>query len=207
MAKEKAKKAAKGKKKTSKKKEIKKKPLLAAEKEQILEAPEEEEEKAPETEGQPVPGAVEGVEEEQPQAAPAPKRPQEPEILYSATGKRKTCVARVKLVPGSGNIIVNKKPLIEYLSGRKVLEKLVVKPMILTDTKSKYDAVVKVAGGGVSGQAGAISHGISKALLELNPDFRARLKPEGLLTRDPRMKERKKYGRKKARKSFQYSKR
>jgi len=129
-----------------------------------------------------------------------------PEIQYTATGKRKSSIARVSLTPGAGKIIVNEKPAEEYF-GRETLRMILRQPLELTGTIGKYNISVNVNGGGGSGQAGAIRHGISKALLEINPEFRTKLKKEGFLTRDSREKERKKYGQKGARKRFQFSKR
>jgi small subunit ribosomal protein S9 len=129
-----------------------------------------------------------------------------PEIQYTATGKRKSSIARVFLTPGAGKIVVNEKPVEEYF-GRETLRMILRQPLELTGTIGKYDISVNVIGGGGSGQAGAIRHGISKALLDINPEFRSRLKKEGFLTRDSREKERKKYGQKGARKRFQFSKR
>ena len=117
---------------------------------------------------------------------------------YYGTGRRKSSVARVRLVPGTGKITVNKRELNEYF-GRQTLE--------LTNTVEQYDVIATVAGGGPSGQAGAIRHGISRALLDVDGELRQSLKKAGFLTRDPRMKERKKYGLKKARKASQFSKR
>jgi small subunit ribosomal protein S9 len=128
------------------------------------------------------------------------------EERYYATGKRKTSVARVWLKPGDGNITINKHPIDEYLK-RETAKMVIRQPLELTETLGKYDIYVNVQGGGISGQAGAIKHGISKALLEINPDFRPLLKKAGFLTRDSRIKERKKYGQPGARKRFQYSKR
>jgi small subunit ribosomal protein S9 len=122
-------------------------------------------------------------------------------------GRRKTAVALVKLVPGKGRIFINNRTLHNYVGERASLEILVKKPLHLTDTVEKYDVKVKTNGGGVSSQAGAVRHGISRALIKVNPEHRAILKSEGMLTRDPRVKERKKYGRKRARKRFQFSKR
>ncbi len=129
-----------------------------------------------------------------------------PEIQYTATGKRKSSIARVFLTAGAGKIIVNEKPVEEYF-GRETLRMILRQPLELTGTIGKYDISVNVKGGGGSGQAGAIRHGISKALLDINPEFRTKLKKEGFLTRDSREKERKKYGQKGARKRFQFSKR
>ncbi len=125
---------------------------------------------------------------------------------YFATGKRKNATARVWLEPGEGKITVNGRSSDEYFP-RQVWKYLVIQPFQLTDTVGRYNAVALVHGGGLSGQAGALRHGISKALLEAVPQSRTALKKEGLLTRDPRVKERKKYGQKGARKRFQYSKR
>ena len=122
------------------------------------------------------------------------------------TGRRKTSVARVRLVPGQGKITVNKKELNDYF-GRKTLELIIKQPLVLTGIVDQYDVIADVKGGGPSGQAGAIRHGISRALLEVNSDYRQSLKKAGLLTRDPREKERRKYGLKKARKASQFSKR
>ena len=128
------------------------------------------------------------------------------ESVYSVTGKRKRSVARVRVTKGKGDIIVNQKPLDEYF-GTEILRMIVRQPLALTNNVGKFDMSVNVCGGGVSGQAGAIKHGITKALLEIDPELRGELKKAGFITRDSRIKERKKYGRKKARKSFQFSKR
>ena len=128
------------------------------------------------------------------------------EERYYATGKRKTAVARVWLRPGDGSITINKRHIDEYLK-RETAKMVIRQPLELTETLGKYDIYVNVRGGGMSGQAGAIKHGLSKALLEVNPDFRPLLKKAGFLTRDSRVKERKKYGQPGARKRFQYSKR
>lgn len=124
-----------------------------------------------------------------------------------ATGRRKTSIAVVKLVKGKGRIFVNGKTLQAYLGNRPAVEMLVFRPLVLTDNQEKYDVRVKAVGGGIVSQAGAIKHGISRALLKANEEYKNVLRSEGLLTRDPRVKERKKYGRKKARKRFQFSKR
>lgn len=124
-----------------------------------------------------------------------------------ATGRRKTSIAVVKLVKGKGRVFVNGKTLANYIGNRPTLEMLIYKPLALTDNQESFDVRVKAVGGGVSSQAGAIRHAISRALLKVNEDNKAVLKAEGLLTRDPRVKERKKYGRKRARKRFQFSKR
>mgnify|MGYP000573788329 CR=1 FL=1 len=128
------------------------------------------------------------------------------EIQYYGTGRRKTSVARVYLRPGSGKIVVNKRDFDEYFPNQ-VLKMVIRQPLLLTETADKFDILVNVQGGGPAGQAGAIRHGISRALQEFNTELRGKLKKEGFLTRDPRMKERKKYGQPKARKRFQFSKR
>jgi small subunit ribosomal protein S9 len=125
---------------------------------------------------------------------------------YYGTGRRKTSVAKVWLVPGEGKIIVNKQDISSYF-GRKVLEVLVRQPFEQTGTAGKYDVIASVHGGGISGQAGAVRHGIARALLNVDTEFRIPLKRAGFLTRDPRVKERRKYGLKKARKAPQFSKR
>ncbi len=127
-------------------------------------------------------------------------------VTYNATGRRKSSVARVRLVPGEGKIIINQRELDDYF-GLKTLELIVNQPLELTETKGKYDVLVNVIGGAVSGQAGAIRHGIARALLKVDEEFRPALKKAGYLTRDPREKERRKYGLKKARKASQFSKR
>jgi small subunit ribosomal protein S9 len=127
-------------------------------------------------------------------------------VTYDATGSRKSSVARVRLVPGEGKILINGRELSEYF-GLKTLELVVRQPLEATETLGKYDVTANVIGGGISGQAGAIRHGIARALLKVDADFRPLLKKAGLLTRDPREKERRKYGLKKARKASQYSKR
>jgi small subunit ribosomal protein S9 len=129
-----------------------------------------------------------------------------PEQRFYATGKRKTSIARVWLQPGTGLIVINKKPADQYLD-RETSKMVIAQPLVLTGALGKVDVSINVLGGGISGQAGAIRHGISKALLELNPEYREVLKRAGFLTRDSRVKERKKYGRKSARARFQYSKR
>ncbi|MBE3552722.1 MAG: 30S ribosomal protein S9 [Kyrpidia tusciae] len=128
------------------------------------------------------------------------------QVQYWGTGRRKESVARVRLHPGDGQILINRRPLEEYF-GLETLKLMVKQPLILTDSLNRYDVHVNVKGGGISGQAGAIRHGIARALLKVDPDLRTPLKRAGLLTRDPRMKERKKYGLKKARRAPQFSKR
>ena len=125
---------------------------------------------------------------------------------FWGTGRRKTAVARVRLVPGKGDITINKRTMDDYF-GLETLKMMVRQPLELTGTGAKYDVLVNVKGGGFTGQAGAIRHGISRALLKAEPDFRPILKKAGFLTRDPRMKERKKYGLKAARRAPQFSKR
>ncbi len=127
-------------------------------------------------------------------------------IVFLGTGRRKKSIARVRLVEDKGNITANGKTLDEYF-GTEVLKVIVKQPLVATNTLDKYDVICKVIGGGFTGQAGAIRHGISRALLEANEEYRPVLKSNGFLTRDPRMKERKKYGLKKARKAPQFSKR
>lgn len=127
-------------------------------------------------------------------------------LKYYGTGRRKSAVAKVWLVPGQGKIIVNKKDVSNYF-GRKVLEVLLQQPLEQTGTAGKYDVIATVKGGGISGQAGAVRHGIARALLTVDTEFRIPLKRAGFLTRDPRVKERRKYGLKKARKAPQFSKR
>jgi small subunit ribosomal protein S9 len=128
------------------------------------------------------------------------------QVQYAGTGRRKHSVARVRLVPGDGKIIINKRPIDEYF-GLETLKLIVKQPLLLTDTLGKYDVLANVRGGGFSGQAGAIRHGVARALLKVDPELRASLKKAGFLTRDPRMKERKKYGLKAARRAPQFSKR
>jgi len=127
-------------------------------------------------------------------------------IQYKSTGRRKTSIAQIILKPGKGDININNKPLNKYFP-YEALKMVVNQPLAAVAVTGKYDVFAKVTGGGMSGQAGAIRHGIARALVELNPDFKAKLKKDGLLTRDPRVKERKKYGQKGARKRFQFSKR
>ena len=127
-------------------------------------------------------------------------------VNYYATGRRKTSTAKVRLIPGEGKIIVNQKDFKEYFH-REALTTMIVEPLKLTNTDSAYDVVAQLLGGGITGQAGALRHGISRALLKINEEYRDILKREGFLTRDSRMKERKKYGLKKARKRPQFSKR
>ena len=127
-------------------------------------------------------------------------------IVFQGTGRRKESIARVRLMAGKGEVTVNGKKLDEYF-GSEILKVIVNQPFAVTSTVGKYDVIVKVVGGGLTGQAGAIRHGIARALNEANSEFRPALKAAGLLTRDPRMKERKKYGMKKARKAPQFSKR
>ncbi len=126
--------------------------------------------------------------------------------VFSATGKRKAAIARVRLMPGEGKFEINKRTLDNYF-GRETSKMIIKQPFELTETTGKYNIYVNVKGGGISSQAGAIRHGITKALLEVNSDFRDILKKAGLITRDSRIKERKKYGQRKARAKFQFSKR
>jgi small subunit ribosomal protein S9 len=144
-------------------------------------------------------------------AAPAPEAPRYVQKLDKqgrayATGKRKDAVARVWIRPGSGKIVVNTKPVEVYFA-RPVLRMILQQPLAIAQRHGQYDLTVSVAGGGLSGQAGAVRHGLAKALTNFEPDLRPALKREGFLTRDSRVVERKKYGKKKARRSFQFSKR
>ena len=123
---------------------------------------------------------------------------------YYGTGRRKKSIARVYVMPGTGNITINKRGIDEYF-GLETLKVIVRQPLALTDTVDKFDVLVNVRGGGYTGQAGAIRHGISRALLQADADYRPALKKAGFLTRDPRMKERKKYGLKAARRAPQFS--
>ncbi len=128
------------------------------------------------------------------------------QVQYYGTGRRKTAAARVYLRPGAGDMSINGRKLDSYFPN-EVLKMVIKQPLLLTETAERFDIFVRVAGGGSAGQAGAIRHGISRALLEYNGELRDRLKSAGLLTRDPRKKERKKYGQKGARARFQFSKR
>lgn len=127
-------------------------------------------------------------------------------MQYYGTGRRKSSTARVYLRPGAGQVVINRKPFEQYFPN-ETLRMVIRQPLQLTETAAKFDIVVNVAGGGPAGQAGAIRHGITRALMEFNADLRPPLKQAGLITRDPRIKERKKYGQKGARKRFQFSKR
>ena len=127
-------------------------------------------------------------------------------IYYYGTGRRKNAIARVRLIEGSGKITINGKDIDEFFD-METLKVIVRQPLTVTNTTAKYDVIAKVTGGGFTGQAGAVRHGIARALNEANSEFRPALKQNGFLTRDPRMKERKKYGLKKARKAPQFSKR
>ena len=128
-------------------------------------------------------------------------------IQYYGTGRRKSSVARVRLVPGNGNITVNKKSLDDYFGGLEILKNDIKRPLQLVGADAKFDVIASVNGGGTTGQAGALRHGISRALCQADPENRPALKAAGFMTRDPRMKERKKYGLKKARRASQFSKR
>ena len=128
------------------------------------------------------------------------------DIQYYGTGRRKTSTARVYLRPGTGEVRINRKTFEQYFPNQ-TLRMIIRQPLTLTDTANKFDIIVNVAGGGPAGQAGAVRHGITRALMEYNSDLRPALKHAGLVTRDPRIKERKKYGQKGARKRFQFSKR
>ena len=135
-----------------------------------------------------------------------PKGDKAEKIMFNGTGRRKKSIARVRIVAGNGNITVNQKSLDEYF-GTEILKVIVKQPLVVTNTLDKYDVICTVEGGGFTGQAGALRHGIARALLEANAEYRPVLKQNGFLTRDSRMKERKKYGLKKARKAPQFSKR
>jgi len=147
-------------------------------------------------------------------AALKPAAPEAPKYVQKldkqgrayATGKRKNAVARVWVKPGSGKIVVNTKP-VEQFFARPVLRMMIQQPLVATNRNGQYDVICTVSGGGLSGQAGAVRHGLSKALTYYEPDLRGALKKGGFLTRDPRVVERKKYGKAKARRSFQFSKR
>jgi small subunit ribosomal protein S9 len=128
------------------------------------------------------------------------------ENIYYATGKRKTAIARTWLKPGKGEIIINNRPVNDYFT-IQTAKNIMMQPLVLTNTLGSYDIKVRVLGGGISGQAGAIRHGITKALISVDPDLRQILKKAGFVKRDPRVKERKKYGQKGARARFQFSKR
>ena len=127
-------------------------------------------------------------------------------VQYRGTGRRKTSVAQVRLIPGEGRVLINTRPLTEYF-GKKTLEMVVKQPLVLTKTEGRYDIMATVKGGGITGQAGAVRLGIARALLKVDAEMRPTLKKAGFLTRDPRMKERKKYGLKGARRAPQFSKR
>jgi len=128
------------------------------------------------------------------------------ENTYYATGRRKSAIARTYLTPGSGNVIINNRPIDDYFQVETAKMDL-FQPLVLTNTMNTYDIKVRVVGGGISGQAGAIRHGITRALMLANPEFRGPLKKAGFVRRDPRVKERKKYGQRGARARFQFSKR
>lgn len=128
------------------------------------------------------------------------------DVSYYGTGRRKSSIARVRLIPGNGKVTINGREMEEYF-GLKTLELIVRQPLVLTEMQDKYDVIASVKGGGTSGQAGAIRHGITRALMELDNGLRPVLKKSGFVTRDPREKERRKYGLKKARKASQFSKR
>ena len=135
-----------------------------------------------------------------------PKGEKTEKIMFNGTGRRKKSIARVRIVAGNGNITINQKSIDEYF-GTDILKVIVKQPLVATNTLDKFDVICTVTGGGFTGQAGAIRHGIARALVEANAEYRTILKQNGFLTRDSRMKERKKYGLKKARKAPQFSKR
>jgi len=126
---------------------------------------------------------------------------------FYGTGRRKDAVARVWITPGGGQITINGRDMLEYLSDRKALEQMILQPLNVADALGKYDIQATAKGGGVTGQAGAVRHGLARALIAADPNLRPLLRRRGLLTRDPRAKERKKYGRKRARRGFQFTKR
>ncbi|MDO5441212.1 MAG: 30S ribosomal protein S9 [Bacillota bacterium] len=128
-------------------------------------------------------------------------------LQYAATGRRKSSIARVRLIPGKGEVTINGKSLDEYFGGLDLLKQEVKRPLVLVGAEGKFDVVARVQGGGTTGQSGALRHGISRALCVADPENRPALKAAGYMTRDPRMKERKKYGLKKARRASQFSKR
>src|SRR5579885_3606977 len=128
-------------------------------------------------------------------------------IQYYVTGRRKSATARVRLVPGTGIVKINGRTMEDYVGGRPGLDKMIAVPFQAADANGRFDVIVTVRGGGITGQLGAIRHGIARALANAAPQNRPALRTDGLLTRDPRVKERKKYGRKRARKRFQFSKR
>jgi small subunit ribosomal protein S9 len=128
-------------------------------------------------------------------------------IQYYGTGRRKTATARVRLIPGTGQVTINNRTMDDYVGGRPGLNKELFSPFAAADAMGRFDVLISVCGGGITGQVGAIRHGIARALAEAAPQNRPVLRTEGLLTRDSRVKERKKYGRKRARKRFQFSKR
>ena len=128
-------------------------------------------------------------------------------LQYAATGRRKSSIARVRLIPGKGEVTINGKSLDEYFGGLDLLKQEVKRPLVLVGADTKFDVVARVQGGGTTGQSGALRHGISRALCVADAENRPALKAAGYLTRDPRMKERKKYGLKKARRASQFSKR
>jgi small subunit ribosomal protein S9 len=133
-------------------------------------------------------------------------RTEKPAYFYG-TGRRKSAVARVRLYPGSGQLVINGKSAEDYFGGRAIYQTMIHQPLMLTDNAAKYNITVKVLGGGVSGQAGAVRHGVARALIQADETFRSALKKAGLLSRDAREKERKKPGLKRARKAPQYTKR
>jgi len=139
--------------------------------------------------------------------AAKPKKAKSTAPKYYGTGRRKEAIAKVWITPGTGKITVNDRPYGEYFCGRKLLENYINRPLVATQNTGKFDVMAEVFGGGVPGQATAVSLGIARALVELNHDLKTTLKRQGLMTRDPRMRERKKYGRKRARRAFQYTKR
>ncbi|HXW73161.1 MAG TPA: 30S ribosomal protein S9 [Methylocella sp.] len=149
---------------------------------------------------------LQGLATPTPEAGPRYVQKLDPHGRAYATGKRKDAVARVWIKPGPGKVVVNDRPLDQYFA-RPVLRMILQQPLTVAKRLNQYDLTISVTGGGLSGQAGAVRHGLAKALVNFEPDLRPVLKKEGFLTRDPRVVERKKYGKKKARRSFQFSKR
>lgn len=135
------------------------------------------------------------------------KTHKEPVVYYWGTGRRKTAIARVRMMTGSGEITINGHKAEDYMGGRRTLHALLRQPLKAVEKENNFDVIVDVQGGGICSQIGAVKHGIARALLNVNSEYRQLLKGEGHLTRDPRTKERKKYGQKRARKKFQFSKR
>lgn len=161
---------------------------------------------APEIEKRPEKAEIAEEKKAEVRHAPEKKRPPKT-VQYHGTGGRKTSIARVWMSPGKGNYIINGRPMEKYAVGRKILCSMAIEPFVLTNTLGKYDVIAHVKGSGYASQIGAIRQAVSNAIISANPELRPVLRKAGMLTRDPRVKERKKYGQKRARKRFQYSKR